>query len=396
MVSSHIPLALSEVEGLHFLCEEEGQAFDKLRPNGLGMGLTYKDAGVSIDAGNALVKAIGPLARSTSRPGANAELGGFGGFFDLKAAGYSDPLLVAANDGVGTKLKLAIETGRHQGVGIDLVAMCANDLIVQGAEPLFFLDYYATGKLDNEIAASVVASIAEGCRQAGCALIGGETAEMPGMYSGGDYDLAGFCVGAVERERVLRGADIKPGDIVLGLASSGVHSNGFSLVRRIIEQQGWKLDERLPGQGGRTLGEALLEPTRIYVRSLLALAQQGQIRGLAHITGGGLLENIPRVLPDDCHAVVDADRWELPAIFALLQEGGHIASDEMARTFNCGVGMAVIVSPDVADEVVRSVEGSGETAFEIGRIEEGRRGCTVAGQAGTWNSPEDWSATHKA
>ena len=358
--------------------------------------LTYADAGVSIDAGNALVKAIGPLARSTSRPGANAELGGFGGFFDLKAAGYSDPLLVAANDGVGTKLKLAIETGRHQGVGIDLVAMCANDLIVQGAEPLFFLDYYATGKLDNEVAASVVASIAEGCRQAGCALIGGETAEMPGMYSGGDYDLAGFCVGAVERDRVLTGADIKPGDIVLGLASSGVHSNGFSLVRRIIEQQGWKLDERLPGQGGRTLGEALLEPTRIYVRSLLALAQQGQIRGLAHITGGGLLENIPRVLPDDCHAVVDANRWELPAIFALLQEGGHIASDEMARTFNCGVGMAVIVSPDVADEVVRSVEGSGETAFEIGRIEEGRRGCTVAGRAGTWNAPEDWSATHNA
>jgi phosphoribosylformylglycinamidine cyclo-ligase len=358
--------------------------------------LTYADAGVSIDAGNALVKAIGPLARSTSRPGANAELGGFGGFFDLKAAGYSDPLLVAANDGVGTKLKLAIETGRHQDVGIDLVAMCANDLIVQGAEPLFFLDYYATGKLDNEIAASVVASIAEGCRQAGCALIGGETAEMPGMYSGGDYDLAGFCVGAVERDRVLTGADIKPGDIVLGLASSGVHSNGFSLVRRIIEQEGWKLDERLPGQGGRTLGEALLEPTRIYVRSLLALAQQGQIGGLAHITGGGLLENIPRVLPDDCHAVVDADRWELPAIFALLQEGGHIASDEMARTFHCGVGMAVIVSPNAADEVVRSDEGAGETAFEIGRIEQGTRGCTVAGRAGTWNSLEDWSATHNA
>ncbi|HWC57237.1 MAG TPA: phosphoribosylformylglycinamidine cyclo-ligase, partial [Sphingomicrobium sp.] len=335
--------------------------------------LTYADAGVSIDAGNALVKAIGPLARSTSRPGADAELGGFGGFFDLKAAGYSDPLLVAANDGVGTKLKLAIETGRHDGVGIDLVAMCANDLIVQGAEPLFFLDYYATGKLDNEVASAVVASIAEGCRQAGCALIGGETAEMPGMYSGGDYDLAGFCVGAVERDRVLTGADIKPGDVILGLASSGVHSNGFSLVRRIIEQEGWKLDERLPGQSDRALAEALLEPTRIYVRSLLALAQQGRIKGLAHITGGGLLENIPRVLPDNCHAKIDVDRWELPAIFALLQEGGHNAPEEMARTFNCGVGMVVIVAPDAADNVMRSVEGAGETAFGIGRIEEGRR-----------------------
>jgi len=358
--------------------------------------LTYADAGVSIDAGNALVKAIGPLTRSTSRPGASAELGGFGGFFDLKAAGYSDPLLVAANDGVGTKLKLAIQTGRHEGVGIDLVAMCANDLIVQGAEPLFFLDYYATGKLDNEVASAVVASIAEGCRQAGCALIGGETAEMPGMYAAGDYDLAGFCVGAVERNRVLTGAEIKPGDVVLGLASSGVHSNGFSLVRRIIERQGWNLSDRLPSQGGRTLGEVLLEPTRIYVRSLLALTQQGRIRGLAHITGGGLLENIPRVLPDNCHATIDADRWELPAVFALLQEGGHIAPEEMARTFNCGVGIAVIVAADAADEVMRSVEGAGETAFEIGRIEQGSRGCTVAGQAGTWNSREDWSATHNA
>ena len=248
--------------------------------------LTYADSGVSIDAGNALVKAIGPLARSTARPGADAELGGFGGFFDLKAAGYRDPLLVAANDGVGTKLKLAVETGRHDGVGIDLVAMCANDLIVQGAEPLFFLDYYATGKLDNEVAAAVVASIAEGCRQAGCALIGGETAEMPGMYAEGDYDLAGFCVGAVERDDVLTGASITSGDTILGLASSGVHSNGFSLVRRIIENEGWNLHEPMPGEGGRTLGEVLLEPTRIYVRALLPLVQKRQIRGLAHITGG--------------------------------------------------------------------------------------------------------------
>src|SRR4051794_32705464 len=248
--------------------------------------LTYADAGVSIDAGNALVKAIGPLARSTARPGADAELGGFGGVFDLKAAGYRDPPLVAANDGGGTKLKLALELGRHEGAGIDLVAMCANDLIVQGAEPLFFLGYYASGKLDGAVASEVVASIAEGCRRAGCALIGGETAEMPGMYAPGDYDLAGFCVGAVERDAVLTGADISPGDVILGLASSGVHSNGFSLVRKIVEQEQWDLSQQLPSTAGRSLGEALLEPTRIYVRPLLPLAQEGRIRGLAHITGG--------------------------------------------------------------------------------------------------------------
>jgi len=360
------------------------------------MGLTYKDAGVSIDAGNALVKAIGPLAKSTARPGADAQLGGFGGFFDLKAAGYSDPLLVAANDGVGTKLKLAIETGRHDGVGIDLVAMCANDLIVQGAEPLFFLDYYATGKLDNAVAAEVVASIAEGCRRAGCALIGGETAEMPGMYAEGDYDLAGFCVGAVERDQVLTGARISPGDVILGLASSGVHSNGFSLVRQIIAQQGWNLDEPLPGEANRTLGDVLLEATRIYVRSLLPLVQEGRIKGFAHITGGGLLENIPRVLPDGCHAITEAQRWTLPAIFTRLQGGGNITPEEMARTFNCGVGMAVIVAPEQADRVSQLLEGAGERVFQIGRVEEGPRGCTVAGQAGTWNSPRDWSATHNA
>ena len=349
--------------------------------------LTYADAGVSIEAGNELVRTIGPLARSTARPGANAELGGFGGFFDLKAAGYTDPLLVAANDGVGTKLKLAIEAGRHDGVGIDLVAMCANDLVVQGAEPLFFLDYYATGKLDSEVAAAVVASIAEGCRQAGCALIGGETAEMPGMYSAGDYDLAGFCVGAVERDKVLTGAGIEPGDVILGLASSGVHSNGFSLVRKIIEQNGWDLRQSFPGLG-RSLGVALLEPTKIYVRPLLPLVQQRRIRGLAHITGGGLLENIPRVLPDGCHAVVDTSRWDLPAIFTALQEGGRIAPEEMARTFNCGVGMAVIVAPEAVSQI--------NEAFEIGRIESGDRGCTVSGKAGTWNSGQDWSATHYA
>jgi phosphoribosylformylglycinamidine cyclo-ligase len=358
--------------------------------------LTYADAGVSIDAGNALVKAIAPLARSTARPGAGAELGGFGGFFDLKAAGYADPLLVAANDGVGTKLKLAIETGRHDGVGIDLVAMCANDLIVQGAEPLFFLDYYATAKLDNDVASAVVASIAEGCRQAGCALIGGETAEMPGMYAAGDYDLAGFCVGAVDRDKVLTGADITPGDVILGLASSGVHSNGFSLVRRIIAQEHWNLDERLPFNSGRSLAETLLEPTKIYVRSLLPLVQQSRIKGLAHITGGGLLENIPRVLPEGCHAIVETDRWDLPPLFGMLQEGGRIASEEMARTFNCGIGMVAIVGPGQADAVRSALQGAGETVFEIGRIEAGQRGCTVSGKAGSWNSSEDWSATHNA
>lgn len=352
--------------------------------------LTYADAGVSIDAGNALVKAIGPLARSTARPGAEAELGGFGGFFDLKAAGYSDPLLVAANDGVGTKLKLAIETGKHDGVGIDLVAMCANDLIVQGAEPLFFLDYYATGELDNAVAADVVESIAKGCRQAGCALIGGETAEMPGMYAEGDYDLAGFCVGAVNRDKVLTGANIAPGDVILGLASSGVHSNGFSLVRRIISERGWDLGEPCPWAQGRTLAEILLEPTRIYVRALLPLVQAGRIKGLAHITGGGLLENIPRVLPENCHAIIDADSWSMPTIFDLLRDGGSVEPTEMVRTFNCGIGMAAIVASDAVDSVVSGLEGGGETVFRIGRIDSGPRGCTVNGPDGRW------SATHNA
>ncbi len=351
--------------------------------------LTYADAGVSIDAGNALVKALGPLARSTARPGADAELGGFGGFFDLKAAGYSDPLLVAANDGVGTKLKLAIDAGKHNGVGIDLVAMCANDLIVQGAEPLFFLDYYATGKLDNAVAAEVVASIAEGCRQAGCALIGGETAEMPGMYSAGDYDLAGFCVGAVNRDKVLTGGEIAPGDVIIGLASSGVHSNGFSLVRRIIAQEGWDIGQPSPSAGGQTLGDILLEPTRIYVRSLLPLVQQGRIKGLAHITGGGLLENIPRVLPDNCHAAV-ALREPFPALFQLLQDGGRIEPKEMVRTFNCGIGMVVIVAPSEADGVTSHLEGAGERVLRIGRIESGQRGCTVTGPN------QSWTATHNA
>jgi phosphoribosylformylglycinamidine cyclo-ligase len=356
--------------------------------------LTYADAGVSIAAGNALVKAIAPLAKSTARPGANAELGGFGGFFDLKAAGYEDPLLVAANDGVGTKLKLAIETGRHGGVGIDLVAMCANDLIVQGAEPLFFLDYYATGKLDNDVAAAVVASIAEGCRQAGCALIGGETAEMPGMYSEGDYDLAGFCVGAVDRAKALTGTRVAPGNILLGLTSSGVHSNGFSLVRKMIERNGWKLDRPALFEQDHLLADILLEPTRIYVKSLLPLVREGKIGALAHITGGGLLENIPRVLPEGCHAIVDADSWPLPRLFAFLQAGGAIEPAELARTFNCGIGMVAIVSEADVAEVTERLEAAGETIFRIGHVEAGETGCTVTGSAGTWSAREDWTATH--
>jgi phosphoribosylformylglycinamidine cyclo-ligase len=365
-----------------------------MKPDPPQKPLTYADAGVSIAAGNALVKAIAPLAKSTARPGANAELGGFGGFFDLRAAGYEDPLLVAANDGVGTKLKLAIETGRHEGVGIDLVAMCANDLIVQGAEPLFFLDYFATGKLDAAVAENVVASIAEGCKQAGCALIGGETAEMPGMYAEGDYDLAGFCVGAVERGQALTGDSIRPGDIILGLASSGVHSNGFSLVRRLVADNAWKLDRPALFDHDRLLGQALLGPTRIYVKSLLPLVRAGQVKGLAHITGGGLLENIPRVLPDDCHANVDAAAWPLPRVFAFLQAGGSIEPGELARTFNCGIGMIAIVAPDNADSVAKSLAEAGETVHRIGRIETGQRGCTVHGPAGSWSARDDWSATH--
>jgi len=358
------------------------------------MGLTYEDAGVSIAAGNALVKAIAPLAKSTARPGANAELGGFGGFFDLKAAGYDDPLLVAANDGVGTKLKLAIDTGKHDGVGIDLVAMCVNDLVVQGAEPLFFLDYYATGKLDNEMATAVVSSIAEGCRQAGCALIGGETAEMPGMYSEGDYDLAGFCVGAVDRAKALTGNRVTPGDVVIGLASSGAHSNGFSLVRRLIEVNGWKLDRPALFDQDRLLGDILLEPTRIYVKSLLPLVREGRIKALAHITGGGLLENVPRVLPDGTHAVIDADSWPLPRLFAFLQAGGSIEPAELARTFNCGIGMVAIVRENDATEVVERLEAAGETVFRIGLVEAGETGCTVSGSADTWSARESWTATH--
>jgi len=355
---------------------------------------TYAQAGVSIAAGNALVRAIAPLAKATRRPGADADLGGFGGFFDLKAAGFVDPLLVAANDGVGTKLKLAIDSNHHDGVGIDLVAMCANDLIVQGAEPLFFLDYYATGKLEAGVAERVVASIAQGCLQAGCALIGGETAEMPGMYGPGDYDLAGFCVGAVERDRVLTGSDIAPGDVVLGLASTGVHSNGFSLVRRLAADKGWKLDRPAPFDIDTLLIDALMAPTRIYVKSLLPALRVGRIKGLAHITGGGLLENIPRVLPDGTHAMIHADAWEQPRLMAFLQAQGGIEPGEMARTFNCGIGMVVVVAAGAADDVAAMLEGAGETVLRIGEIVAGERGCTVNGRIETWGGRDAWSATH--
>jgi phosphoribosylformylglycinamidine cyclo-ligase len=355
---------------------------------------TYAKAGVSIAAGNALVRAIAPLAKGTARPGADASLGGFGGFFDLKAAGYRDPLLVAANDGVGTKLKLAIDSRRHDGVGIDLVAMCANDLIVQGAEPLFFLDYFATGRLDAAVAETVIASIAEGCRRAGCALIGGETAEMPGMYADGDYDLAGFCVGAVERGEALTGGKVAAGDVILGLASSGVHSNGYSLVRRLAADKGWRLDRPALFDPDRLLVDALLEPTRIYVRALLPTVRSGKVRAMAHITGGGLLENVPRVLPDGLHARIDADSWPQPRLMAFLQAQGNIEPEEMARTFNCGAGMAVIAAEDDVKAVTQALEEAGETVFPIGLVEAGRRGCTVRGSTGTWSARGEWSATH--
>ncbi|AOG01033.1 phosphoribosylformylglycinamidine cyclo-ligase [Blastomonas sp. RAC04] len=355
---------------------------------------SYAQAGVSIAAGNALVKAIGPLAKATARPGANAELGGFGGFFDLKAAGYCDPLLVAANDGVGTKVKLAIDHDRHDAIGIDLVAMCVNDLIVQGAEPLFFLDYFATGKLDTGIAERVVAGIADGCKLAGCALIGGETAEMPGMYAPGDYDLAGFCVGAVERDEVLTGDKVKPGDVLLGLASSGVHSNGYSLVRRLAADKGWKMNRPALFDQDVLLIDALIAPTRIYVSSLLPVVRSGRIAAMAHITGGGLLENIPRVLPDGAHAHVDADAWVQPRLMAFLQAQGHIEPEEMARTFNCGIGMVLVVDESHVASVTADLEAAGETVHRIGRIDAGDKGCTVSGSVETWSAKAAWSAIH--
>ncbi len=330
--------------------------------------LTYKDSGVDIDAGNALVEAIKPLAASTLRPGVAGGLGGFGALFDLKAAGFSDPLLVAGTDGVGTKLKLAIASGQHDGIGIDLVAMCANDLVVQGAEPLFFLDYYATGALDPAVGRDIVAGIAEGCRQAGCALTGGETAEMPGMYAEGDYDLAGFCVGAVERAQLLDGSAVGAGDVLLGLAASGLHSNGFSLARKVIEIAGLSADSAAPFAAGRTLAEALLEPTRIYVKSCLAAHRSGGVHALAHITGGGLPENLPRVLPEGLGAEIDLAAWTPPPAFAWLAETGGIPAKEMLRTFNCGIGMVVVAAADKAEELTAVLQDAGERVYAIGQI----------------------------
>ncbi|NRP71062.1 Phosphoribosylformylglycinamidine cyclo-ligase [Ensifer psoraleae] len=331
-------------------------------------GLTYSDAGVDIDAGNLMVEKIKPHVRSTRRPGADGEIGGFGGLFDLKAAGFTDPVLVAANDGVGTKLKIAIDANKHDTVGIDLVAMCVNDLVVQGAEPLFFLDYFATGKLDPDQGAAIVAGIAAGCRDAGCALIGGETAEMPGMYSGGDYDLAGFAVGAAERGQLLPAGDIAEGDVILGLASSGVHSNGYSLVRKIVALSGLAWDAPAPfGEG--TLADLLLTPTRIYVKPLLkAIRETGAIKALAHITGGGFPENIPRVLPKHLAAEIDLDAIRSPAVFSWLAKTGGVAANEMLRTFNCGVGMIAVVPAAEAKKVAAVLTGEGETVFTLGRM----------------------------
>jgi phosphoribosylaminoimidazole synthetase len=316
-------------------------------------GLTYAGAGVDIDAGAALVDAIGPLAKSTRRPGAEGSLGGFGALFDLRAAGYADPLLVTTTDGVGTKLRIAIDTGRHETIGIDLVAMCVNDLLAQGAEPLLFLDYYATGRLDVAVARSVVAGIAEGCRQAGAALVGGETAEMPGHYAGGDYDLAGFAVGAVDRSGVLPRLDAqRPGDLLIALPSSGPHSNGYSLIRRVVERAGLDWDAPAPFAEGRGLAEALLEPTRIYVCDVLPLAKAGRIKGGAHITGGGLVENPPRAIASGLRPRLDQTAWTLPPVFAWLQEAGGISDHELRRTFNCGIGFVLIAGPEEAGEVL--------------------------------------------
>jgi phosphoribosylformylglycinamidine cyclo-ligase len=332
-------------------------------------GVSYADSGVDIDAGNRLVDLIKPMVRATARPGTDAEIGGFGGLFDLKAAGFKDPVLVAATDGVGTKVKIAIETGLHGSIGIDLVAMSVNDLVVQGAEPLFFLDYFACGKLDPEAAAAIVAGIAEGCRESGCALIGGETAEMPGLYKEGDYDLAGFAVGAVERGAALPRPDIAAGDAVLGLASSGVHSNGFSLVRKIVEISGLSFEAQAPFSPVMTLGGALLTPTRLYVRSCLrAIRETGAVKGLAHITGGGFTDNIPRILPK--HLGVDIDLARLPVlpVFRWLAQQGSIAEAELLRTFNCGIGMIAVVRADAVEAITEVLADAGESVTALGEV----------------------------
>lgn len=341
--------------------------------------LTYKDAGVDIDAGEALVERIAPAAKATRRPGADADLGGFGGLFDLKAAGFKDPMLVASTDGVGTKLKIAIETGQFKNIGQDLVAMCVNDIIVQGAEPLFFLDYYATGKLDVEAGAVVIEGIARACKESGCALIGGETAEMPGLYAKGDFDLAGFAVGAVEREAILpKTSEMREGDVVIGVASSGVHSNGYSLVRRVVSEAGATYDRPAPFANGVTLGEALLAPTRLYIRSGLAALRGGGVKGLAHITGGGITENLPRALPAGLDAELDLGSWTPPAVFGWLARSAGIVEREMLRTFNCGVGLVAIVAQENAGDAIAAFNAHGEHAVKIGRLVAGNGQGKVA------------------
>jgi phosphoribosylformylglycinamidine cyclo-ligase len=348
---------------------------------------TYKEAGVDIDAGAALVEALKPLAASTRRAGSDAALGGFGAAFDLAAAGFRDPVLVAATDGVGTKLLVAKACGRHETVGVDLVAMCVNDLVTQGAQPLFFLDYFATGRLDVDAATKIMDGIAAGCRDAGCALIGGETAELPGLYRSGDYDLAGFAVGAAERGELLPEDTVAEGDVVLGLAASGVHSNGFSLVRHIIEARGMSMNDPAPFAESATLGEALLTPTRIYVASCLAALATGHLKALAHITGGGIVENVPRVLPETLAATFDAEAWTLPPVFAWLAESGTIAPHELARTFNCGLGMVAVVAPENVQAVTAALVENGETVREVGRIErraKGAAGARIDGMESAW------------
>ncbi len=357
---------------------------------GRNSAITYRDAGVDIDAGNRLVDLIKPLARATRRPGADADLGGFGGLFDLKGAGFRDPVLVSATDGVGTKLKIAIDTGQHETIGIDLVAMCVNDLVVQGAEPLFFLDYFACGKLDVETAKAVVGGIADGCRQAGCALIGGETAEMPGMYQPGDYDLAGFAVGAVERGQILPRGDIVIGDKLIGLAASGVHSNGYSLVRRLVQESGLSWEGPAPFEPDRSLAQALLAPTRIYVKPVLTAIEavggtEGAIKALAHITGGGLSENLPRVLPDSVAAQIDLSSFAALPVFGWLAQTGRLPDAEMLKTFNCGIGMVLVVAKAEADALVRLLQEWGEAPFLIGEIvPPGVERSNAKGRGDTW------------
>lgn len=330
--------------------------------------ITYKQAGVDIDAGEALVDRIKPFAKATARKGTMDGLGGFGAVFDLKKTGYKDPLLVSCTDGVGTKLKIAQETGQHDTIGIDLVAMCVNDLVVQGAEPLFFLDYFATGKLSVDVAAQVIKGIAKGCKESGCALVGGETAEMPGMYAAGEYDLAGFSVGVVERKNVLPRKDVKAGDVLIGLPSSGVHSNGFSLVRKVIEANKLTFKSAAPFAKGKTLGQVLLTPTRLYVKSCLSSlkAAPNGVKALAHITGGGLTDNLPRVLPKNLSAEIDTSAWKLPAVFEWLQEAGNIPTADLRRTFNCGIGMVLVVSKTQAKVVEEALKKAGEKPKRIG------------------------------